>query len=266
VSKNRRLLMWVGASIVFLGIFFRFFGSSVDLLQTRYIAWKIPDVMKVPVELADRSVSTRVGKAATFGGYDFELPWDDVVESKTKNSGRMELVKFGSGKMLLISSSAPKEFVNGFFETARWDREAFRQVYGERPVQSDYGMYRFLLNTTPSQVSFFSPRKDLTGCSMILMVKAMAMPPMSSGLFSVETNRFAGFQYGDPRKNTSRVAVELFDGAGGVEFTFEAGKRDAGRWISQGEINRVMQSVQRSTAAERLNGALKVLVQEHNQE
>jgi hypothetical protein len=245
MSKRKRVLIWLGGSTLALGLYVWFFGvATMFVLETRYAARKAPVVYKTPVQLSDLSVSSSPGTKSSFAGFEFELPWE-VDQEKTKTIGKMEVVAFRSGNAMVVSNPPPREFVNGILKMG-FDRDTFRQMYGEEALNSDYATYRLMLETTPSKVGLFTPRKEAVGTSMMLMFKALAVPSEAdTGIFSIRSQGFRGFQYGDPQKRAPRVIVDLMGDDGAIEFNIGQKKDGPAPMITQAEINRIIQSTRK---------------------
>lgn len=75
--------------------------------MVRYTYRKMPDVAKTPVPLSDLSISNVRHRTASYFGYEFELPWDDVDEEKDKNrrDNSRKLLSFGKCLLVLDLSS-----------------------------------------------------------------------------------------------------------------------------------------------------------------
>jgi hypothetical protein len=245
MSKRKRVLIWLGASGILLGLYVWFFGvATLFVLETRYAAWKAPVINKTPIELSDLSVSTSPGAKFSFAGFEFELPWD-IDQEKTKIVGKMEVIVFHTGNAMLVSNPPPREFVNGILKMG-FDRDAFRQMYGEEALNSDYLTYRLMLETTPAKVGLFTPRKEAVATAMMLMFKAIAVPSEAdAGIFLIHSQEFRGFQYGAPHKRASRVVVDLMGDEGAIEFNIGQKKDGPGSIITQAEINRIVQTTRR---------------------
>jgi hypothetical protein len=248
MSKRKRILLTLGGAGALICVYLWFFGmATATVLEARYVGWKIPVVKKTPERLTDLSISQVPGPRLSWFGCEFDVPWDDLDETKTRIVGRWELLYFHSGRSLLISSPLPKDFIKGMSD-AGWDAEKIRRVFGDQPLQSDYEMYRVLLETTPSKVTLFTPRAQATGYSMMLVTKAIAMPPADTELFSIDTDQFRGFQYGDPKKNPRRIVVTLLDSDGGIEFSFSNANGKDRTLLTQADINRTVRSAHRPYA------------------
>jgi len=80
---------------------------------------------------------------------------------------------------------------------------------------------------------------------MLLVIKAITVPEQS-GIYSIQTGNFRGFQYGDPHSRPRNVVAELFADDGGVTFIFAGQGKEHPLGISQPEINRVVQSLHKT--------------------
>jgi len=87
-SKSKRRLLWVSAFVGLCVVYLWFFGMQTFFaLYARQIGRKTPIVRSVPVELYDLSVSEVRGERISFKGVEFEVPWNDVDEQKTRRGG-----------------------------------------------------------------------------------------------------------------------------------------------------------------------------------
>jgi hypothetical protein len=100
-----------------------------------------------------------------------------------------------------------------------------------------------MLELTPTEITPFISRRQAISGQMLLIIKAISMPDAASGIFSIQTQNFKRFQFENPQMRPSRITVELFSNDGGVHLMFFQ-KPGAPR-ISQAEINRVIQSIDR---------------------
>jgi hypothetical protein len=247
MSKWVRILLILGSLTAFGAIYLWFFGiATMFVIETRYIAWKAPIVKKAPLELTDLSISQSPGRKLSYFGYEFEVPWNDVDEDKTKQVGKMQVIGFRSGNSMLFSKIPPKEFVNTFLSMSKENSAGLRAIYGEDALQSDYSFRRLILETTPGKVTLFTSRKDSVGSAMLLVVKGIMIPQGGeSGIYWIRTSRFQGYQYGDPRSRPKSLDVELFAEDEGLGFNFSQKEKGTISAISQGDINRVIQTVQK---------------------
>lgn len=248
MTKRARILSFLGVLLAICVLYLWFFGFTTGLAcEARYIGWKTPEVYAIPTSLSDLGVSQAPGLKLTYFGYEFEAPWSDLDEGRTKQIGRMRVIAFRSGRSILFSTSAPKEFVSSFASTFGNRLENVTNLYGPDSVQSDYSLHSLILDATPRNVGIFSPRKEAVGTAMLLVVKGVMMPRGGeSGIFRIGSSNFQGFQFGDPSTRPKSLTVQLYSEEGGVGFVFS--QQQTGPPITQAEINRVIQSVHRVQA------------------
>jgi hypothetical protein len=245
MSKWARMLIILGSMMVLGVIYLWFFGvATMFVIETRYIAWKAPIVKKAPVELTDLSISQVPGRKLSYLGYEFEIPWGDVDEDKTKQVGEMQVIAFRSGNSMLFSKIPPKEFVNTFLSMSKESSNGLRAIYGEDVLKSDYSFKRLILETTPDKVTLFTSRKDSVRNAMLLLMKGVMVPNGGeSGIYWIRTSQFQGYQYGNPGSRPKSLDVELFTEDEGLGFIFSPKEKGTTSAISQGDINRVIQTV-----------------------
>jgi hypothetical protein len=114
---------------------------------------------------------------------------------------------------------------------------------------------RLILETTPNKITVSATRERDVSQEMLLMLKGMSLSlygDPESGIFEVSGKEFNGFQYGSPQNPSGRVNVELFPEGGHLDLFFGE-KKDGSMPISQADINRVVQTIHKVSAQERLN-------------
>lgn len=134
------------------------FGPQTMLtFMARYQYRRIPAVHKTPVALPDLSVSSVAHKTVAYFGYEFELPWDDVDEQKSRTAAtvHVHMTAFHSGNALWFSTFPARDFVKNVVEKTNLTPEQFRQVYGDEAFESDLGFVRTMLQITPRDMSPF---------------------------------------------------------------------------------------------------------------
>lgn len=249
MSRWKRVLVWLGIAVIACGTFFWFFGVQTLLaLEARHIGRKSPVVNRVPIELPDLSVSQTTGKKLSYFGYEFEVPWDDVDESKSRIiGGNKAIIAFRSGNVLSVWSGSPREFVNLVLSSGKMDSDTFRQIYGDEALKSDYALHRIMLETTPAKITpFISKRKAVSG-AMLLLMKAISAPRgADSAILAVTAADFHGFQYGRPQVPPVGFSVELFGDNGSLDFIFGQ-KMNGPTVISQADINRILQTLHKAS-------------------
>lgn len=245
MSRWTRVLTSFGIVVVVCGTYLWLFGTQTFLvLEARNAARELPFVKLTPLALADLSLSQAAGMKVSYVGYEFEIPWTDIDEEKTKIvGGNKAIIAFRSGNVVSVWSSPPHEFLNYLLEKGMMDRETFRKIYGDEALQSDYSFKRLILETTPDKITVFSRSKTAVSQGLLLMVKAISTTgDPNSGIFEVGAKGFKGFQYGRPMSPPKHLIVELFPEDGHLDLIFEQ-KRNGPIVISQADINRVVQTI-----------------------
>jgi hypothetical protein len=245
--RDRRRFSSLGILVVFLaaaGMYVLHFGfATIAMIEAQYAGKQVPIVRKVPVALTDSSVTHSLGTKRVVCGYGFEVPWSDLNASKTKSNPTKQVIYFESGLVMAITCSPPRTLVNSFLSTGKIATDDFQQIFGNDALQSDFALMRLMLETTPTKITLRTGRKDASATLAMLVAKGIATPPADSGMFFVLTNQFDGFQYENPALHPKRVLVDLFSSEGSLEFAFLLNYQGASPAISQGDINRIMQSV-----------------------
>jgi hypothetical protein len=160
MSKRKRILISLGAVIVVCGTYLWFFGVQTFLaLEAGNIARNTPVVKKLPAELPDLTISGTPGRKLSYFGYEFEVPWGDIDEAKSRIiGGNRAIVAFRSGNALSVWSGSPHEFVNTALSSGKINRDTFRQIYGDTALESDYSFHRIMLDATLDKITPFIQR------------------------------------------------------------------------------------------------------------
>lgn len=244
-----RVLVILGSLFVGTVAYLWFFGQQTFLaLLARSESRRLPAIKEVPVPLPDSSVSPVPHAKVSYFGYEFELPWDGVDETKSKTVGTIRVIAFHSGNALLFSTFPPKDFVNLIMKDANLDPRSFRQLFGEEASDSDYGFYEQMLQATPSQITPFVSRQKATAAQILLLFKGISMPRAESGIFVIQAAGFRGFQFENPQSRPRQIIDDLYSNAGGVELMFGQKTDGSAPEISQPEINRVIRSIRKIPA------------------
>jgi hypothetical protein len=241
---QRRFLVRLVAALVALAVAaFTFAWFFALPLEARYFGRKMPVLKKTPVPLRDTVATDSPGKKMTFCGTEFELPWADLDDGKTKSGVNLTTLFFDSGLVTMVKCEPPREFVDGVLDSIHLKREIFRRVFGDRAVESDYALTRLMLETTPDSVRFFGGSRTQGPMLSMLVLKAMGTPPADTGIFSIHTPEFDGFQYQNPAAGSGMITMNLFSEDRGLWFQFYLKYKGASARISQGDINRITQTL-----------------------
>jgi hypothetical protein len=207
-----------------------------------YFAKTAPAVTRVvPTELKDVSTSLAPGRKLSYFGYEFEVPWSDLDESKTQvleNKSNLNTVWlcFRSGLKLFVVIT-PRE----------------------RAVP-DYALLKRAYEITPDQVLYW-PLIEGWGYqdAHLLLAKwaflqGISHPgggsnPAESGIFNLQTQRYKGFQYGDSQGRPDVLELRVYSDDSRVDIKFLQGGYDEPTGITQPEINRIVQSLHKTASA-----------------
>jgi hypothetical protein len=141
MSKWKYRLVWFITPVVLGGAFLWFFGvETFFALNARRMGRQVPIVNSVPVELKDLTISKVPGKKLSFQGAEFEVPWDDVDENKTRIVGKWVAVYFRSGRSILLCVDAPDGFITSLSRNKTVDPRLFEAMYGPEVLRSDYAL------------------------------------------------------------------------------------------------------------------------------
>jgi len=247
-SKRARRWVILGAAVAVSVTYLWLFGDQTFLaFEARAMARTLPFVKEIPVELSDSSVSLAPGRKLSYFGYEFEIPWDDVDDSKCRIvGGNKAIIAFLSGNVLSLWSWPPHEFANGVLSSIKMDPQKFRQLYGDAALQSDYTFHRIMLGMTPDKVFPFTSKRQAHSDFALLLSKGISGPPGAlSGIYSVKAGEFRGFQFGRPQSSPGSVSIELYSDSTSLDFIFGQ-KANGSTVISQADINRILVTLRKS--------------------
>lgn len=247
MTNRKRTLVWISSILTLAFVYIWLFGVQTGFaLQAWNIGRKLPEVKNSPRDLTDLSVNSSSGTHLSYFGYTFEIPWNDVDDAKSKKVGSMQVLAFHSGMAMIVSSIPPRDFVKTVAGYTGGG-ETLRRTYGNEVISSDYSFNQAMLSATPAAVKILGSREDATRGFMLLVLKTMAMPlPASSGIYSIRTPHFRGFQFGDPRHGAGKVIVDLWDEKGGIELHLLCFGKCSAPAITQADVNRISQSMVRN--------------------
>jgi hypothetical protein len=215
-------------------------------LEARYFGRKLPVLRQTPVAVQDLTFTESSGRKIAFCGSEFDVPWGDADDAKTKTGANTTTLHFDSGVQLVLKCLPPREFVDGVLSSFNVNPAVFRAVYGESAVESDYALWRLILETTPDAMTVFTPHRRQGAVMAMLALKAMATPAAGSGIFAIHSGEFDGFQYQDPHARPKSILMDLFAQDRGVEFIFLSSYKDTSPPISQADINRIVRTIHKA--------------------
>lgn len=211
-----------------------------------------PDARVVPTDLKDLSVSQVPGTKVSYVGYEFEIPWTDLDQTRTrsvpKDNPYMVGLVFRSGLHLIVSASPPRMLPNQFAREWKVSPQKLELIFGRGAAQSDYSFLENLYEFTPDKMH----RWGLTPSvhyreQMLLMLKTTVLSGLSAdtGIFHIQNQSYRGFQLGDPQAHPRSIAVQLYSDEGSIELTFAGGDGRGPVAVTQPELNRIVQSLRK---------------------
>lgn len=222
------------------------FGDQTFLaFEACAMARTLPFVKEIPVELSDSSVSRAPGRKLSYFGYEFEIPWDDVDDSKCRIvGGNKAIIAFLSGNALSVWAS--HESVNGAISGTGIHWQTFQQLYGGAALQSQYTFHHMMLEMTPDKITPFMSKRQAEGDFGLLMMKGFSSSSgAGSGIYFVKAGDFRGFQFGRPQSSPGSVSIELYSESTSLDFIFGQ-KANGSTVISQADINRILVTLKKS--------------------
>lgn len=178
-------------------------------------------------------------------GAEFEVPWDDFDEEKTRVVGNWLVVHFKSGTSFILCVTPPDGFISEITKSKTPDPELFKVMYGPEVLRSDYTLYKAIFETTPSQINLFTPANRAAGLSAVLSIKAIMPPTTDWAIYNIQSQNFRGFQLGDPTRRPKKMCLELYADDAHFEISIEQDTNSPGSGITQVELNRIIQSVRK---------------------
>jgi len=194
----------------------------------------------VPTEPKDLSISQALGKKVSYFGYELEVPWSDLDESQTRvfpennHDRQMAWICFRSGLKLFIVIT---------------------------PLETRFPEYEFLKSAyavTPDKIHYWSliqgwGYRD----ARFLLIKSTFLrgigrsegesSPAETGIFNLHSSGSNGFQYGDPRSRPDELELLIYSADSRVKIKVLQGGYDEPGGVSQPEINRIVQTLHRTS-------------------
>jgi len=209
----------------------------------------------VPADLKDLSVSQAPAVRLSYVGYDFEVPWTDLDDSKTKlypesrPEKTMAVLSFRSGLRLMVMAGPPPSFADQFVRDMKMSPQAFEAVFGHDAAASDYAFAKRVYEFTPVRMHHWTLSSPIFAREEVLLMVKSIMPskPAETGIFNIRNQDYQGFQQGDPRIRQDRLQLDLYSGDGGFEITFFQKDYASPLGVTQPEINRIVQSLHKTS-------------------
>lgn len=245
-SNLRRILVTliISAALGFAGAYW-----IVPMALSFYAAKNVSAAAKVvPTGLEDHSISQASGMRLSYVGYDFEVPWTDLDNAKTtlypkdKSEKNEVILTFRSGLRLMVTALPAKEFAHEFAGNFT--------ASPQQAALSDYVLARDIYDFSPDKMHYLSLSSDVHSRDQAILNMKSILPAKSSetGIFNIQNTGYKGFQQGNPQVRQDSLLVNLYSDDGSVQLKFWQKDYPAG--VTQAEINRIVQSLQRRTTPE----------------
>ena len=251
MSKLKSRLLWLGAFIFVSAVYVWFFGPQTFFaLQTRKIARQIPVVNNVPSELEDLSVTLSKGEKLSFQGAEFDIPWDDVDEGKTKTVRNCAFISLRSSNSLILCVGPADMFMSNMFRNKEAEPELFTRTYGPQVLRSDYSLMKAIYETSPRNITLFTPAREAAGLASVMVIKALVPPMGDSEIYNIRSEQFQGFQLGSPARRPVKMCLQLYAEDVEFEINLEQNKTGPSPSITQADLNRIIQTAHKSATAQ----------------
>src|ERR1700693_958829 len=118
----------------------------------------LPVARLVPNVLKDHSVSLASGTKLSYLGYEFQVPWSDLDESKTalypkdKSEKTRVVLAFRSGLRLVVTAVPPREFAHLWATDFKTPPQGVDILFGPGSSTSDYTFVRNVYGFTPDKM------------------------------------------------------------------------------------------------------------------
>lgn len=216
----------------------------------------LPVTRVLPADLTETSISKAAGTKLSVGGYDFEVPWTDLDESKTelfpkdKPQKTMARFRFRSGLDLAVFSAPPHSFYDQFTKEIKMSPKAFAAAFGTRASTSDYEFAKRVFDFSPNTIPHWTTSSAVQSRVMVLLLAKSIMPMKSAetGIFNLRNARYEGFQQGnptDPKTSKDGVLLSLYADDGSFEILIAEKNYTTPDGVTQPEINRIVQTLHR---------------------
>ncbi len=257
-----RLRRIFGAIVIALVLIIASVFYLAPVVLSFYAARKaVPVTRVVPKELPDRTISQAKAVRLSYVGYDFEVPWNDLDESKTllypkDNPAKTRAVLvFRSGLRVMVTSLRPGESAETWETEFKVPAQNIETIFGPGSSTSDYIFTRSVYSFSPDKMHHWSVTPPVYARETVLLIAKSLMPsrPARSGIFNVQTGEYRGFQQGNLSLDREGAILTLFANDGGVEFVFDAVHYTNPSGLTQPEINRIVHTLRKVQYGESSN-------------
>lgn len=206
------LWLTIGASIFVALIFPQL--VIAPYINYKFSKDKVPNAYITPIQRTVTASEADVKGHQEFTSYGlmFGVPWKEKPEKIERGSAIF--FKFPDKKFVVLfdpeSIPPPREIL---LKGNPNDVEKVKAFFGEGILDSNYDFYSHILNTSPDQITIFTPKKEAMSKAILVVLKTVLVITPSGGniIYSFVTdNNIKGFQWGRDEVR-GRTLVTLFD-------------------------------------------------------
>lgn len=198
-----------------------------------------PSLATVPVAPPTNQEAKLHGTELTAFGYSLQVPWSDT--DTKKEIGSAVIWHFKSGEVVTMFRPSKANSNVDLFRTSS-NYQKLKQIVGAQAFNSDYDLLAAELNTTPSQIHWWSSRAAKTRSIFLLNMKSIAILDWSA-IYLQSSSQMRGFQYNDRPQGTSLIEIDLFDPDNRLYRIWIAARNAHQIFIPQAQINSVVASL-----------------------
>jgi len=253
IARRILVILAVVLTVAFIAIYW-----MTPVAMSFYSSTKaIPVTRVLPADLKDNSISQAGGPNLSYLGYDFEVPWSDLDESKTepfpkdKPDKTVARFHFRSGLQLLIFTGPPHSFYDQFTKEIKMVPAGFIAAFGTGATTSDYKFMKRVFEFSPDKIPHWTTTPAIQSRVTALLLAKSIIPTRSAqtGIFNLHSAAYEGFQQGnpnDPQTSKDGLFLSLYSSDGGIEIMISEKDYKGSGAVTQPEINRIVQSIHRT--------------------
>jgi hypothetical protein len=161
-------------------------------------------------------VSQAPGPKLSYLGYEFEVPWNDLDDSKTqlfpkdKPEKNRVILNFHSGLVVMATKCPPREMADEFLRgDFKMSPAAFAAVFGPEAAGSDYEFMKRVFEFSPDRMHHWALGPPLHAREQVLLLTKTMVPSKSAetGIFNVHNATYRGFQQGNPDAREDTIVL-----------------------------------------------------------
>ena len=236
LSDRDKRIVWIGAiATVVVALLGARLLPILDYSEAHSAARKNHLLSIVPRPLSDTTVSPARGTTLSAFGYQYEVPWTNI--EKTVQPDSISDVVFTSGEAVAFGDPGAAS------DLARlWRSSGADKFLGAEATRSNYQFGSTILSLTPQSFSIWMSSTEANRAITLFRMKEVYTTGAETGLYSIQTPRYQGFQKGDPKK-TRTIELTIYDQQD-REYHFLIGTaKDTPLMITQPEINRIVETL-----------------------